>query len=294
MAHPASAQEQIKEFKIYLKNQGRFPATIEAYGTDVKNFLEFCIGYKLSLKQVDPEIIFSYQKSLEEKTIKPNSIRRAVIAIRQYFRFIYGLEKKEIDHFSPLDLAVIPVRIEKMPKHLSDQQIQSLLSFCSQIESPLKGARDHCLIQLLSHEGVKVSEIIHLKWIDHLDHKGLGTLRICGTKARLIQIEEETRRSLSAYKKQLKIAGFDTDNKKNFMFVSFQGKDLATIVPKITRHGVKFLIYELGTKIKIKKLSSEILRHYAIDHMLKAGRSKEDIMQHLGLKRAGNIIKHMG
>jgi hypothetical protein len=60
----------------------------------------------------------------------------------------------------------------------------------------------------------------------------------------------------------------------------------------MTRHGLKFVMYELGEKIGISKLNSELLRHHAIRHQLASGKSPEDLMGHLGLRRLGNIARH--
>ena len=52
------------------------------------------------------------------------------------------------------------------------------------------------------------------------------------------------------------------------------------------------MLYELGSQAQIKKLNSELLRHYAIHYHILLGRTPEEIMKHFGLKRLGNIAKH--
>ena len=44
--------------------------------------------------------------------------------------------------------------------------------------------------------------------------------------------------------------------------------------------------------MEIKKLNTELLRHYAINFHLELGKSPEDVMEHFGLKQLGNIGKH--
>ena len=61
----------------------------------------------------------------------------------------------------------------------------------------------------------------------------------------------------------------------------------------MTRHGLKFILYEWGEKAGTKHLNTELLRHFAVTHLLREGRSPEEIMQHLGLRRMGNIAKHI-
>ena len=60
----------------------------------------------------------------------------------------------------------------------------------------------------------------------------------------------------------------------------------------MTRHGLKFVMYELGDKIGVSALNSELLRHHAIRHQLALGKTPEELMGHLGLRRLGNIARH--
>jgi hypothetical protein len=61
----------------------------------------------------------------------------------------------------------------------------------------------------------------------------------------------------------------------------------------MTRHGLKFILYELGDKAGLSKLNTEQLRHFAVTYLIGLGRTPEEIMAHLGLRRIGNIAKHL-
>ena len=78
------------------------------------------------------------------------------------------------------------------------------------------------------------------------------------------------------------------------MFCAFKGRDSALQLPSMTRHGLKFALYEIGDKVGIDKLNSETLRHHAVCYLLEKGKTTAEIMEHLGLKRPGNIAKHFG
>ncbi len=77
------------------------------------------------------------------------------------------------------------------------------------------------------------------------------------------------------------------------MFISFKGRDAATPFPNMTRHGIKFIFYELAQKAKLPTLNTELLRHFAVAHLIKSGQTPDQIMKHLGLRRLGNIAKHI-
>jgi hypothetical protein len=61
----------------------------------------------------------------------------------------------------------------------------------------------------------------------------------------------------------------------------------------MTRHGLKFIVYELGDKVGAKSLNTEQLRHFAVTHLISQGMAPDEIMAHLGLRRLGNIAKHL-
>jgi hypothetical protein len=61
----------------------------------------------------------------------------------------------------------------------------------------------------------------------------------------------------------------------------------------MTRHGLKFILYELGDKAGLAKLNTEQLRHFAVSYLIAEGRTAEEIMLHLGLRRLGNVAKHL-
>ena len=56
---------------------------------------------------------------------------------------------------------------------------------------------------------------------------------------------------------------------------------------------MKFLIYEIGESCGYNKLNTELLRHHAINYLLERDGCPEAVRQHLGLKQAGNINKHL-
>ena len=77
------------------------------------------------------------------------------------------------------------------------------------------------------------------------------------------------------------------------MFIAFKGRDASFPLPNMTRHGLKFIIYELGEKIGMASLNTEQLRHFAVSHLISLGYAPDQIMAHLGLRRLGNIAKHL-
>src|SRR5690606_22146127 len=81
--------------------------------------------------------------------------------------------------------------------------------------------------------------------------------------------------------------------KEKRVLIAFKGRDASILIPHMTRHGLKFIIYELGHDFSVMHLNTEVMRHHAMSLLLHAGHNAEQIMAHLGLRRLGNIAKHL-
>lgn len=76
------------------------------------------------------------------------------------------------------------------------------------------------------------------------------------------------------------------------LFYGLQGRSGRLSDRAISRHGLKAMLYEWGECVGIKNLSSEQLRHFAIDHLLSKGLSVPEVQGHLGVRQSGNIGRH--
>lgn len=284
-----SSLELINSFHSALKKQGKKESTVQSYTRDVRQFLEFLECNNESLENVSSKTLLSFRRILQRKKHggKINSFRRATIAIRQFFRLLPKLSDLKI---SPLDSLPIPSRVENPPPKLKASDIELLLKATKKIND-LKGGRDQSILSLLSYEGLKVNELLSLEWSHLILNSQKSSLLIPGERKRVIDLNKKTAKALRNYKMKLE------ENKsilptKYKMFLSFKGKSRNIILPQISRHGLKFLIYELGNSCNFSHLNTEALRHHAIQFQLECGKKTEDVMKHLGLKRPGNITKH--
>ena len=281
----------LEEFSSYLKLKGKQQATIESYTRDAKSFLKFLSTYRIVFSQLEPSILINYQQHLWHQNGKINSIRRAMIGIKQFVRFL--MENKNLET-NPFEDIPLPARDEELRGEVEHIDILNLIAIANSQASQLKSKRDAALLSLLSFEGLKLSEIINLTWSDFIANQGLASLRIVGNRSRVLGICRESTKWLCSYQNQL-TSSFPAKEFPNLyqrMFIAFKGRDSENPEEKISRHGLKFMLYELGSQAQIKKLNSELLRHYAIHYHILLGRTPEEIMRHFGLKRLGNIAKH--
>lgn len=281
--------ELLEKFADALRSKGKLPATVESYCRDAKEFLSYLERHRLPKSQVEPETLVAYQSHLStDGEDRENSVRRKVIGVRQFFRFL--TDTRAISS-TPFDDVPIPSRLDHLPQGLEEKQIFRLLGACTS-PSLLKEGRDLAILCLLAFEGLKANELIELSWDDFICIGSGGSLRIRGQRSRSIALQPQSAERLLNYKERFGSIVPDAKKAECSMFVSFKGKDGASLLSTMTRHGLKFMLYELGEKAGVPHLNTELLRHYAVSFQLSLGRSPEEIMQHFGLRRMGNIAKH--
>jgi integrase/recombinase XerD len=283
---------KISDFRTYLTANGKQKATMECYSRDMSNFLEFLEGASIHSGDVGLSTLDDYKEFLVNRGSKPNSIRRAIIAIRMFFRW---QEESGHLHGNPFEEAVVPNHENNAAREISEEKIDLMLSLARSGETALKSARDLALLLLFSREGLKSTEIVALTWTNFFAAGESGRLSIAGDKARTIGLEAQTTLAIKSYRSVLQD---DSRTKLHLtpvspMFVSFKGADARAVQFGITRHGLKFAIYELGIAAEIPKLNAEQLRHLAMSHKLSLGFTPDMVMNHLGLRRVGNISKHL-
>lgn len=281
--------DYIAEFEKHLKAASKSPSTIESYCRDSKDFLQFIENLGLVIGEVEPETLVAYSNYLNDRD-RENSVRRKIIAIRQFFRFLSEFQQT---YESPLDFVPIPERDESLPDGLLNEDIDEIIAVIDSKPSGIKAFRDKAIFFLLAFEGIKANELIKLKWSNIYTSHHTSTLQLQGSKPRTIELSKQSSVAIQKYQIVFdeKLKSFIPE--KDLLFVSFKGRDFATVLPQLSRHGLKFLLYEIGESVGIKHLNTELLRHYAIQYQLNLGKTPSEIMAHFGLKRMGNIAKHV-
>lgn len=285
--------QAVDRFAESLRSRGKQPATVESYCRDAHRFLDYLGKYKMQPTQVEPETLLAFQEFLRSDCEeRDNSVRRTVIGIRQFYRF---LSESQTIKTTPFDLVPIPVRDDRLPKGLAPDDVESLLRLALSGRPECKAARDAAMVSLLAHEGIKANELINLKWHDYVTERDRGSIRITGSRARAVLLSKESHELLSSYKHLYATVRHPAivNSAEKRVFIAFKGRDAASPLPVMTRHGLKFILYELGDKAGLRKLNTEQLRHFAVSYLISLGKSPEEIMLHLGLRRIGNIAKHI-
>ena len=181
---PTDWSAKLKSFELHLTQQGKQKATIESYLLDATSFSAFIDRHRINPKDLEPSILLDFKDHLEnELGISPNSIRRKIIGIRQYFRF---LQQSGHLQSNPFEGTPIPKRLDIAA------EVSPLGVVIAHLEqdtpSNFKEARDLLALSMLALEGVKVTELISLRWHQLLGASQNTSLKISGTKERVITL----------------------------------------------------------------------------------------------------------
>ena len=236
--------------------KGRSQKTLTAYESDLNQASEF-IGDLL--KATDEDI----QKYLAGLPDKPSSIARKASTLRSFYKFLM-LEK--IITKNPTVNLELPKRGRALPKYLSQEEIELLISSAGDVKNSL---RLRCMIELLYASGLRVSELCELPLSANLGDKLL--IHGKGAKERLVPMHEAAQHALH---KWLELR--DSDSKYIFPSSAHDGH--------ITRDGFFKILKKcaLLAGIDQHRVSPHVLRHSFASHLLAGGANLRVIQTMLG------------
>ena len=148
----------IEAFEDYLGLEaGNSPHTVENYLRDIRRLAEYSVSRKAKApNQVTPELLRDHIYELKDLGLAATSIRRAISAVRTYFRFLIGEGHISNDPSGQLET---PKTWRSLPEVLSVQEIEALLA-APNPDEPLAW-RDRALLEVAYATGVRLS-LIHI------------------------------------------------------------------------------------------------------------------------------------
>src|SRR5574344_411111 len=276
----------IGTFIDYLKYEKRVSShTVTAYSIDLQQFTDYLLSdYQCNeILQTDPEMIRSWMLFLIENKETTRTVNRKLSALRAFFR--YQLKIKSLN-VNPLDAVVSPKVGKRLPQFVEENEMELL--FQSDIfPDNYEGWRDRLILELFYATGMRLSELINLKYSD-LDLYEC-TVKVLGkrNKERIIPFSSRVKELL------LKDVEFYSEkvsevNKNCFIFVDSKRNNIySKAVYRIVR---KYL--DMVTTID--KRSPHVLRHTFATHLLNRGADINAIKEILGHSSlaATQIYKH--
>ena len=196
-------KEQLRDFLEYLRlNRNASDHTVTAYESDIAQYLGFVASEagmataRLEPDALDLTTIRLFMADLHRQGHARASVARKLSALRAFSRFLRREGWIEDD---PAALAVSPRREQKIPSHLSVDEMSRLLEMPDASE-PL-GCRDRAILELFYASGLRLSELVGLDVADVNVSGRMVRVFGKGAKERLVPFNEATAASLRAWLK---------------------------------------------------------------------------------------------
>lgn len=250
--------------------------TVKAYHRDLARFVGFMERQGVAHPEdVTYSHILDYLSSLKASGLDQRTIARSIVSLRQFFKFFISEKKIKFD---PTFMIRVPKVKLRLPQVLSLEEVDALLDAPS--DSSPEGIRDRAMFELLYATGVRVSELVGLRFGCINLEFGFVTVIGKGGKERAVPIGGEAHRRLSKYLAhsrgellRRRNGGF---RQSDFLFVTRRGS-------RMTRQGFWKLVkgYALLAGIN-KDISPHTLRHSFATHLLQRGADLRTIQLLLG------------
>lgn len=240
--------------------------TINSYEENLFKFQDFLKG-KDPLKATKEDIeSFLKQEVRKKATTKAHYFT----VLTNFYLFCISNNLTNINPCETIHLPKIP---QKLPNYLTYEEVDKLLNM------PLKTPYDYrtkAMLELLYATGMRVSELLSLRFTNIDLENTLVRVEGKGSKERIIPFNETSKEYLKIYLEEYRPLLIKNGKNYDELFLNNRGTP-------ITRQGLFKLLKNLCQSVGItKNVSPHVLRHSFATHLLDAGADLRVIQEFLG------------
>jgi integrase/recombinase XerD len=261
--------DQYINYLVFEK--GLSEKTIESYSSDLSKYLEFLKQKGVNdITQADTPLILKHLIALRESGLGSKSCARHLITLRGFHKF---LAQEKILEFDPAKLVDLPKSGLKLPDVLSVSEVNLLLNIPD--SNTVLGKRNSTMLELLYAAGLRVSELVNLKFLDVNIEACFVRVMGKGSKERIVPFGLYAKNKIDDYINNSRPLLLKNRISK-YLFVARAGKPM-------TRQGfwklLKQYVKQAGIK---KKVTPHSLRHSFASHLLEGGADLRTVQVMLG------------
>ena len=259
--------------------------TVQAYVQDLTEFEQY-VDLNKSIEEQD---IISFLAKLEEEQLKVSSVKRKLSSLRQFFKFLY---QEKLTQTNPMQFIRQPKNERRLPKIVSEETVDKLRNATSCFDQLKDQIRADLILYLLYGSGLRVSELISLRYSDFVDDKFVRILGK-GSKERIVPIAHNVKNTLQKLESISSASVWvfpSVDPNKHIsrqwvfqilkQIAAFSGVDTTKISPHVLRHAFATHILDNGADLlSVKKM----LGHQDI--------STTEIYTHVTHKRLKQVVE---
>ncbi len=254
-----------------LVEKGLSDNTIESYSSDLAVYLRFLKKNRIkNISGADTAVILKHLIDLRSSGLGAKSRTRHLIVLRGFYRF---LAQEKIIKQDPSRIIDLPKGGLKLPDVLSVEEVKKLLNICD-TKKP-KGIRDAAMIELLYAAGLRVSELVNVKFQNVNMEACFVRVFGKGSKERVVPIGLYAKEKIDYYIKSSRPLLLK-NMVSQYLFVARAGKPM-------TRQGFWKQLKKYGLMAGIKKrITPHSLRHSFATHLLEGGADLRAVQIMLG------------
>ncbi|RHU28050.1 MULTISPECIES: site-specific tyrosine recombinase XerD [Parabacteroides] len=261
----------ISKYKTWLRLEKSLSAnSIDAYLTDLDKLTRFIENEGKEYTDITYQDLQQFVAQLRDIGIHPRSQARIISGIKSFYRFMLLDEYITVD---PTELLESPKIGLKLPEVLTVNEINNILDSID-LSLP-EGQRNRAMLEVLYSCGLRVSELITLRYSDVYFDEGFIRVEGKGSKQRLVPISDTAIREIKNYllDRNLMVVkkGFE-----DILFLSRRGTALSRIM---VFHIIKQQTEMAGVH---KNVSPHTFRHSFATHLLEGGANLRAIQDMLG------------
>ena len=259
--------EETNDFITYIRIDRRYQEnTVNSYHYDLEAFENYLQDKNPT--NVKREDIVKFIELRKKEDISNKSIAHSITVLRTFYKFL--LTQKLIDS-NPMETIEIPKVPKTLPKVLSFDEVDRLLDF------PLMDKydfRNKAMLEVMYATGMRISELISLKFTQVDLNSNIITILGKGNKERMIPLGDYATEALRIYMNSYRPKFLRRTC--DYIFLSVRGD-------KMSRQAFFKIVKELAKKQGIKTdFSPHTLRHSFASHLLQNGADLRSIQELLG------------
>ncbi|HEU0197249.1 MAG TPA: site-specific tyrosine recombinase XerD [Nevskiaceae bacterium] len=205
-----------------------------------------------------------------QRPFGPRTQARLISALGQFYAWCLGNGQRRDD---PSARLVLPRLVRRLPRSLTGSEVEALLGAPARDDQ--LGLRDAAMLELMYASGLRVSELVRLRFDElNLEH---GIVRLVGKggRERLVPMGEPARDALRAYCTSAR-PGLLRGRASDFVFVTARGTAM-------TRQNFWLLLKRYAVTAGVTtSLSPHSLRHAFATHLMEHGADLRVVQMLLG------------
>jgi integrase/recombinase XerD len=262
----------IKDFVSFLKiEKGLSENSILAYLNDVQKLRDFSEGLPLDATHLTHDQLKEFVATLYDLGLSARTQARIISGIKQFFLFLLIEELIQDD---PSELLEMPKIGRKLPEVLTIEEIDELILAIDMSKN--EGHRNRAIIETLYSCGLRVSELVNLRFGDLYFEEGFIRVTGKGNKERLVPVSKSVEMEIGLYNEYIRNHQKIQSGNENVVFLNRRGS-------KLTRVMIFTIIKDLSAAIGLKKsISPHTFRHSFATHMIEGGANLRAVQDMLG------------